>query len=68
MPNIAQQAAANDGRNAQDAYGQRPVMPPPFSLPPFIPFGKEKLNFFFFILSSFLIDKLCYIANSFFPF
>lgn len=41
MPNIAQPVGMNDGRNATDANGsqQRIVMPPPFSLPPFIPFG-----------------------------
>lgn len=39
LPNIAQQAAANDARYAPDANGQRPAMPPPFSLPPFMPFG-----------------------------
>lgn len=39
LPNIAQQAAANDVRYAPDANGQRPAMPPPFSLPPFMPFG-----------------------------
>nr|CAG4636899.1 EOG090X03TK [Ceriodaphnia reticulata]SVE72853.1 EOG090X03TK [Ceriodaphnia reticulata] len=38
MPNVAHQGAANDGRNAADVSAQRPVMPPPFSLPPFIPF------------------------------
>nr|SVE76303.1 EOG090X03TK [Daphnia longispina] len=38
MPNIAQQAAANDARFAPDANGQRPAMPPPFTLPPFMPF------------------------------
>lgn len=39
MPNIPQQAGANDARYVPDANGQRPVMPPPFSLPPFMPFG-----------------------------
>nr|CAG4646938.1 EOG090X03TK [Megafenestra aurita]SVE92306.1 EOG090X03TK [Megafenestra aurita] len=38
MPNMAQQVGVNDARNAPDANGQRPVMPPPFSFPPFIPF------------------------------
>nr|SVE80035.1 EOG090X03TK [Daphnia magna]SVE81232.1 EOG090X03TK [Daphnia magna] len=38
MPNIPQQAGANDARYVPDANGQRPVMPPPFSLPPFMPF------------------------------
>nr|SVE75670.1 EOG090X03TK [Daphnia hispanica] len=38
MPNIPQQAGANDARYAPDANGQRPMMPPPFSLPPFMPF------------------------------
>nr|SVE75040.1 EOG090X03TK [Daphnia dolichocephala] len=38
VPNIAQQGAANDARYAQEANGQRPLMPPPFSIPPFMPF------------------------------
>lgn len=44
MPNIAQQAAANDARFAPDANGQRPAMPPPFTLPPFMPFGIHNLE------------------------
>lgn len=46
MPNMAQQVGVNDARNAPDANGQRPVMPPPFSFPPFIPFGIH-FNIFF---------------------
>nr|SVE73472.1 EOG090X03TK [Daphnia atkinsoni] len=38
MPNMPQQAGVNDARYAPDINGQRPLMPPPFSLPPFMPF------------------------------
>lgn len=36
---MPQQAGVNDARYAPDINGQRPLMPPPFSLPPFMPFG-----------------------------
>lgn len=44
MPNVAQPAGINDSRNNMaNAAGAQlpPMMPPPFSLPPFIPFGKR---------------------------
>lgn len=44
FPNMPQQAAGNEGQNNHEPGAQRPMMPPPFSLPPFMPFGRCPTN------------------------